>query len=224
MLRLVAANLNYSSWTIRPWLALRAAKVDFTLHDVGLFTKPNWREAVLQFSGAGKVPVLVDGALTVHESLAICEYIAEKFPEARLWPESLALRARGRAISCEMLSGFPALRNEMPHNLRARAASYTPSSEALAEVARVNDIWTASIEAGGGPYLFGEQFCIADCMYMPVVSRFRSYGIMAREGCLSEAATRYCSAIWEHSSVKELSAIAAGTEPIPKYDVGMKPL
>src|SRR6188768_3142212 len=101
MLRLVCANLNYSSWSMRPWLALMHAGLPFKTHDVGLKTQPDWRERILAFSGAGKVPILVDGSLSIHESLAICEYVAELAPAAKLWPQDAQLRARGRAISCE---------------------------------------------------------------------------------------------------------------------------
>lgn len=121
MLRLVCGNLNYSSWSVRPWLALTHAGAEFRVHDIGLKTEADWKERILAFSGAGKVPVLVDGSLSVHESLAIAEYVAELYPGAQLWPEDRQLRARGRAISCEMLSSFSALRSRMAMNLRGRA-------------------------------------------------------------------------------------------------------
>src|SRR6187402_74021 len=121
MLRLVCANLNYSSWSIRPWLALKHAGLPFRTHDVGLKTDEGWKDRILSFSGAGQVPILVDGSLSIHESLAICEYVAELQPAARLWPEDAKLRARGRAIACEMHSGFQHLRGAMAMNLRARS-------------------------------------------------------------------------------------------------------
>src|SRR3954470_5456873 len=127
MLRLVSANLNYSSWSIRPWLALKHAGLPFRAHDIGLKTEEGWKERILSFSGAGQVPILVDGSLSTHESLAICEYVAELAPAARLWPENAQLRARGRAIACEMHSGFAQLRRAMPMNLRGRART-TPKS------------------------------------------------------------------------------------------------
>jgi glutathione S-transferase len=139
MLRLVCGNLNYSSWSIRPWLALKHAALPFRVHDIGLRTEPGWKERILAFSGAGNVPVLVDGSLSVHESLAICEYVAELAPDAMLWPADSKLRARGRAISCEMHSGFASLRQAMSHNLRARA-KHTPHSPAVdADIARILD-------------------------------------------------------------------------------------
>ena len=133
MLRLVYGNLNYSSWSVRPWLALKQSGLEFRGHDIGLKTQDGWKDRILSFSGAGHVPILVDGSLSIHESLAICEYIAELAPAARLWPEDAKLRARGRAISCEMHSGFSHLRNAMDMNLRGRARRTPKSPEIDAE-------------------------------------------------------------------------------------------
>jgi glutathione S-transferase len=215
MLRLISANLNYSSWTARVWLALRRAGVAFELHDIGLYTRPGWEDRVHAFSGAGKVPVLVDGPLTIHESLAICEYLNEKYPEARLWPEDSALRARGRAICCEMLSGFLELRNQLPMNVRGRAR-VTPTGPTLAaEVERVLDIWESFVASSSGDFLLGD-FSIADCMFFPVVSRFRTYGIE-----LSEGAERYAAAIFSEPTVRELERRAAAEPAIPRYDAAL---
>jgi glutathione S-transferase len=212
MLRLVCANLNYSSWSMRPWLALKHAGAEFKVHDVGLKTSEGWKEKILAFSGAGKVPVLVDGSLSVHESLAICEYVAELFPAARLWPQDAKLRARGRAISCEMLSSFSALRNAMPTNLRGRAAKTPSSPEIERDIARILDIWHASLDSSGGPFLLGE-FSIADCMYYPVATRFRSYGVP-----LPDSATRYSQALFRRPHHQELETLAKDTPAIPEYD------
>jgi glutathione S-transferase len=215
MLRLVCGNLNYSSWSVRPWLALKHSGLAFRAHDIGLRTEEGWKERILSFSGAGQVPVLVDGALSVHESLAICEYVAELAPAARLWPEDRALRARGRAISCEMHAGFSALRNSMDMNLRARARR-TPKSPAIdADVARVLDIWRASMESNGGPFLLGD-FSIADCMYFPVATRFRTYGV-----ALPDFAQAYSAALFALPFVQELEEIARTTPAIPEYDVAL---
>ena len=212
MLRLVVGNLNYSSWSVRPWLALKHAGAVFRLHDIGLRTGPDWKQQILAFSGAGRVPVLVDGALTVHESLAICEYAAELYPAASLWPDDAKLRARGRAISCEMLTSFSALRSRLPMNLRARAAT-TPKHPALdVEIARVLDIWHASLDATGGPFLLG-RFSIADCMFFPVATRFRTYGV-----ALPDPARRYCEALFDLPAVPELEQIAAASSAIEEYD------
>lgn len=212
MLRLVIANLNYSSWSMRPWLALKRAGASFKTFDVGLKTKPGWKQRILEFSGAGNVPILIDGALSVHESLAICEYVAELYPEAKLWPEAAALRARGRAISCEMHSGFSSLRSELTSNLRARVQRSSLRPETRADIERVFDIWKASLDSSGGPFLLGE-FSIADCMFMPVAGRFRSYGV-----ALDDTAKRYSDAIFALDIVKELEALAAPEPPIAEYD------
>jgi len=212
MLRLVSANLNYSSWSIRPWLALKRAGLPFRTHDVGLRTEEGWKDRILAFSGAGTVPILVDGSLSVHESLAICEYVAELAPAAKLWPDDIKLRARGRAISCEMHSGFASLRQAMNHNLRGRA-SRPPQSEAIdADIARILDIWQASLTSSGGPFLLG-TFSIADCMYFPVAARFRTYGVR-----LPDFAQAYSAALFGLPEVHELEELAKGTPPIPEYD------
>ena len=215
MLRLVCGNLNYSSWSVRPWLALKHAGLEFRTHDVGLKTEEGWKDRILSFSGAGKVPVLVDGMLSVHESLAICEYVAELAPAARLWPEDRALRARGRAISCEMLSGFSHLRNNMGMNLRGRAGSTPRSPEIDAEVARVLDIWQASLTSSAGAFLLGD-FSIADCMFFPVAMRFRTYGVE-----LPDFARSYSAALLALPFVQELERIAATTPAIPEYDAAL---
>lgn len=217
MLRLVAANLNYSSWSMRPWLALKHARAEFRVHDVGLKTRDGWKERILAFSGAGRVPVLVDGALSVHESLAICEYVAELHPGARLWPEQRELRARGRAISCEMLAGFAALRAELPANLRGRCVRRALRPETRADIARVLGIWEASLASTGGPFLLG-QFSIADCMYLPVAARFRTYGVE-----LPASARRYSEALFGLEIAKELETIAEREPPIAEYDASLDP-
>jgi len=215
MLRLVCANLNYSSWSMRPWLALKHAGLDFRAHDIGLKTEQGWKERILSFSGAGQVPVLVDGSLSVHESLAICEYVAELAPAAQLWPGDRALRARGRAIAAEMHSGFSALRNSMDCNLRGRARVTPRSPQVDADIARVLDIWRASLSSNGGPFLLGD-FSIADCMYFPVATRFRTYGVP-----LPADAQAYSAALFALPFVKELEQIAQTTLPIPEYDAAL---
>jgi len=215
MLRLVVGNLNYSSWSIRPWLALKHAGLSFKTHDVGLKADAGYKDRILAFSGAGTVPILVDGSLSVHESLAICEYVAELAPAAKLWPEDPKLRARGRAIACEMHSGFSAMRNAMHHNLRGRAKTTPYSVEIDANVARVLDIWHASLQSGGGPFLLG-SFSIADCFYFPVASRFRTYGVP-----LSAEAQAYSDALFALPFVRELEAIALTTPAIAEYDAAL---
>ena len=213
MMRLVIGPLNYSSWSLRPWLALEHAGAEFKTHEIQLFVDPDYRNKLLQFSGAGKVPVLVDGSLSVHESLAICEYVAERFPAAHLWPEDPHLRARARAISAEMSSGFSAVRNGMPMNCRGRAKHFSATEAVTHEIDRLLDIWHASLTTSSGPFLFGD-FSIADCMYMPVLSRFRTYGVEL-EGPIAAWGAR----MWEHPAVRKWCELAADNVAIPQYDV-----
>ena len=211
-MRLVMAPLNYSSWSARAWLALDHAGADFKTHEIALFVDPDWRDKVLQFSGAGKVPILIDASLSIHEALAICEYAAERFPEANLWPSDPQLRGRARAVSAEMSSGFLNVRNEMSMNYRGRASRFSPSDDASQEIDRIFDIWNASLSTSPGPFLFGE-FSIADCMYVPVVSRFQTYGV-SLQGQIAQWAER----IWAQPSVTRWTALADQSIPVPKYD------
>lgn len=210
-MKLLVGNLNYSSWSVRAWLVLDHAGAPFTTFGLD-FRDPNWRDTVRRFSGAGKVPILVDGPSTIHESLAIAEYVNEKFPEANLWPTDLRLRGRARAISQEMATGFANVRNEMPMNYRGRATAFTPSEAAQAEIERILEIWEASLHSSGGPFLFG-TFTIADCMYLPVATRFQTYGTP-----LPEFATRYAQALWEQPSVQRWAARAVEEPALPWYD------
>ncbi|THD56815.1 MAG: glutathione S-transferase family protein [Bradyrhizobium sp.] len=177
-LKLVIGNKNYSSWSMRPWLALRANSIAFEEVFIPLYTGDADKKRILGFTRSGKVPVLIDGDVTVWDSLAIIEYLAERFPELRLWPEEQAHRAHARSISAEMHSGFAALRNECGMNLRRPVGAIELSADARANIARVQEIWTECCERFGksGPYLFG-AFGGADAMYAPVVHRFRSYAI-----------------------------------------------
>ena len=177
-LKLVIGNKNYSSWSMRPWIALRAANIAFEEVFIPLYTGVTDKEKILSFSRSGKVPVLVDGDVTVWDSLAIIEYAAERFPEARLWPQDRASRAHARSISAEMHSGFVALRNECGMNLHRPVKPVALSNDARDNIARVRQIWTECRQRYGkaGPFLFG-AFSGADAMYAPVVHRFRTYAI-----------------------------------------------
>jgi glutathione S-transferase len=177
-LKLVIGNKNYSSWSMRPWLALRAGNIPFEEVLIPLYTGDADKQRILSFTRSGKVPVLVDGDVTVWDSLAIIEYLAERFPEARLWPEDRARRAHARSISAEMHSGFAALRNECGMNLHRPVRAIALSSEARADIGRVQQIWSECREryAKFGPFLFG-AFGGADAMFAPVVHRFRTYAI-----------------------------------------------
>ena len=177
-LRLVIGNKNYSSWSMRAWVALRANDIDFEDVFIPLYTGEEDKKRILAFTPSGKVPVLVDGDVTIWDSLAIIEYVAERFPQAGLWPEDKAPRAHARSISAEMHSGFLALRNECGMNLHRPVRAIKLSDDARANIVRVQQIWVdcRARYAKLGPYLFG-SFGAADAMFAPVVHRFRTYAI-----------------------------------------------
>ena len=178
-LTLVIGNKNYSSWSMRPWLALRASGIPFEEVFIPLYTdNPADKQRILSFSRAGKVPALIDGDITVWDSLAIIEYLAERFPDRKLWPEDRAMRAHARSISAEMHSGFMPLRNECGMNLHRPVGPIALSADAKANIARVDEIWRECRQryGKGGPFLFG-AFTAADAMYAPVVHRFRTYAV-----------------------------------------------
>src|SRR5712672_2751690 len=177
-LTLVIGNKNYSSWSMRPWLALRANRIAFDEVFIPLYTGAADKKRILGFTHSGKVPALIDGDVTIWDSLSIIEYLAEKFPQSRLWPEDRAARAHARSISAEMHSGFMALRNECGMNLHRPIRSVALSDDARDNVARIQAIWTECHQRYGkqGPFLFG-AFGGADAMFAPVVHRFRTYAI-----------------------------------------------
>src|ERR1700748_248496 len=181
-LKLVIGNKTYASWSMRPWVALRAANIAFEEVFIPLYTGTADKEKILSYSRSGKVPVLVDGDVTVWDSLAIIEYVAERFPQAQLWPEDVASRAPARSVSAEMHSGFAALRNECGMNLHRPVGAKALSAEARADIARIQQSWSECRARYGkrGPYLFG-AFSGADAMYAPVVHRFRTYAIDVSE-------------------------------------------
>jgi glutathione S-transferase len=176
---LVVGNKNYSSWSLRPWLAMKVLGLPFEEKRIPLYG-PGSKPELLKYNPAGKVPCLVDGAVTVWDSLAILEYLAERHP--RLWPADAAERARARSISAEMHSGFPNLRQHMSMNIRKRLPGKGRTPEVLAEIARVVQIWSPA----RGPFLFGE-FGAADAMYAPVALRFLTYEVELPPACRAYA-------------------------------------
>ena len=177
-LTLVIGNKNYSSWSMRPWMALKGTGISFDEIVIPLYTGDADKQRILDVTRSGKVPALVDGDITVWDSLAIIEYAAERFPDARLWPQDVVARAHARSISAEMHSGFMALRNECGMNIHRPIRSKPLSDDARANITRIQQIWTEcrARYGGQGPYLFG-AFSGADAMYAPVVHRFRTYAI-----------------------------------------------
>jgi glutathione S-transferase len=176
-LHLVIGNKNYSSWSFRPWIAMKVAGIAFDEQVISLDAK-DFKAQVTKISGTGKVPALADGGVHVWESLAILEYLAERFPQARLWPADPQARAQARAIAAEMHAGFVPLRRELPMNMWRPVKPRQLTPEAAANVARIDAMWTDCRNrfGAGGPFLFG-AFGAADAMYAPVVSRFHTYGV-----------------------------------------------
>ena len=172
---LVIGNKNYSSWSLRAWLMLKHADVDFDEVRIPLFIE-GYKEKLLAYSPAGKVPVYRDGELRVWDTLAIGEYLYEAHPQ--LWPADQAARAHARSISAEMHSGFTALRKSMPMNIRARGRQVEISPPLEVDIARIKTIWRELRQqyAASGPWLFGQR-SMADCMFAPVAFRFQTYGV-----------------------------------------------
>jgi glutathione S-transferase len=202
-LHLTIGNKNYSSWSFRPWLALKVADIRFEETVIPLYM-PGSKEQLLARSPAGKVPILQDGAVTVWESLAILEYLAEKFPEAGLWPRDPAVRAHARAVATEMHGGFAPLRSQCPMNTRRPVKKLEPSAETAANVARIDAMWSdcRARFGGDGPFLFG-PFTAADAMYAPVVSRLHTYDIG-----VSAASAAYMQAMMSLPAWQEWCAAA----------------
>jgi glutathione S-transferase len=204
---LVIGNKNYSSWSLRPWVALKVFGFPFEEKRIPLYGEGS-RQAILKYSMAGKVPVLVDGATTVWDSLAILEYLAEK--NRKLWPVEPAERARARSLAAEMHSGFSELRSHMSMNVRKRYPGKGRTPGVLAEIERIKAIWNEAKR----PYLFG-SFTAADAMYAPVVLRFRTYEVE-----LPRSARAYYEAMLEVPAMQEwIAAAERESEAIPQLDM-----
>ena len=184
MIQLYIANKNYSSWSMRPWVLMRQAGIEFEEVMVRFERSApdsRFKQRVGALNAAGKVPVLVHDGLAVWDSLAIAEYLADVFPERALWPRERAARARARSICAEMHSGFAALRRGCPMNIEARlpdigALAMRDQPALRADLARIVDMWSGLLREHGGPMLFGD-FCIADACYAPVVMRLLTYAL-----------------------------------------------
>ena len=201
-------NKNYSSWSLRGWLMVKHTGAAFDEVVIPL-SEPSTRATILRHSPSGKVPALQHGDHLVWDSLAIGEYLAELYPQARLWPEEMKARSVARAVSAEMHAGFAPLRTHLPMNMRSSFPDRGVTPEAQADINRVTALWRdcRSRFGAGGEFLFG-HFTIADAMYAPVVSRFRTYKI-----ALEEEAQRYAEAIWALPALQEWLA-AARNEPM----------
>jgi glutathione S-transferase len=204
---LVIGNKNYSSWSLRPWIAMKVLNLEFHEKRIPLYG-PGAKAEILKHSPAGKVPCLIDGGTTVWDSLAILEYLADK--HRQLWPSDPAERARARSISAEMHSGFPNLRNHMSMNVRKRYPGKGRTPEVQAEISRIVQMWNACRK----PFLFG-AFGAADAMYAPVVLRFRTY-----EVDLPQPARAYADAMLALPAMREwIAAAEREAETIPQFDL-----
>ena len=189
-LKLIIGNKNYSSWSLRPWIAMKVAGITFDEEVISLDAK-DFKARVTTISGTGKVPALADGNVRVWESLAILEYLAEKYPDGRLWPTDPAPRALARAVAAEMHAGFVPLRRHLPMNMWRPVAPRQLPPEVESNVRRIEAIWgdCRTRYGAGGDFLFG-KFGAADAMYTPVVSRLHTYAVQ-----VDAAARSYMDAV-----------------------------
>ncbi|MEZ4224746.1 MAG: glutathione S-transferase [Polyangiaceae bacterium] len=236
-LTLHVISLRYSTWSMRALLPLWHAGAEPVIHtaepDLSHRDKlanladpeAHVREAAAELarrramgSLTGNFPVLeVDGTI-IHEALAICEWTAEQFPEAGLWPESTLARARARALSCEMASGFHNLRTHMSSHPFARFPNFSPNGSTRVEIARVHEMWDQALTASGGPFLFG-RFGIVDAMYFPVLLRFETYGVE-----LPPQLRPYATALHAVPAVARWRAVAAVSPKLPWRDAHIERL
>jgi glutathione S-transferase len=220
---------------MRPWLALSHAGARFdtetALVELGRQSAATDSDASLTKvarselttrrklgSVTGLFPVLYVENTPIHESLAICEWTAETFPQAGLWPESTLARAQARALSCEMASGFTNLRSQMSCHLFGRVPHFAPNPAAQGEIARVFELWREALTRSGGPFLFG-RFGIVDAMYYPVRTRFRTYGVE-----IPPDLTAYVDTLDEQPAVRALNELARSAPAIPAYDTYLRSL
>jgi glutathione S-transferase len=202
---LIIGNKNYSSWSLRPWLAMKVLGLSFDEVRIPLY-RPGSKEQILRYSPAGRVPILHDGSTVVWDSMAILEYLAERHPQ--LLPQDAAQRAKARAVSAEMHSGFPKLREHMSMNIRKHYPGKGRTPEVLKEIERIEAIWSET----RGPFLFG-AFSAADAMYAPVVLRFRTYEVQVRK-------KGYMDAMLALPAMREwIEAAEREPESIPEFDL-----
>lgn len=211
--RLIIGNKTYSSWSLRAWLAARKTELDFEEVNLLLDT-PSFAVRIRDLSPSRTVPALHLGNTVIWDTLAICEYLAERYPQVKLWPEEPLARARARSVSAEMHSGFAALRSTLPFNCRARDRHVDINAATAADIARITQLWrdclTRKTEPGGG--LFG-HFTIADAMFAPVASRFLTYGID-----LDDISALYVSWIAGDSDMKDWVAAARQESAVIEHE------
>jgi glutathione S-transferase len=203
-MQLIIGNKNYSSWSLRAWLLLRQLDIAFDeeVLDIGGF---DFKTRIRKISGAGRVPVLIDGQSVVWDSLAIAEYLAEKYPQSGVWPSDAGARAHARSCVSEMHSGFVQIRSRLPMNVRASLPGMGWDVSVQGEIDRVENIWAEARErfAGPGPFLYG-TFCAADAFFAPIVLRFLTYGVRA-----SQASKQYMQTMRELPTMQEWATASA---------------
>jgi glutathione S-transferase len=216
MPKLILGNRTYSSWSLRGWLAVRLAGLE--VEEVVIFLhKPDTRAQILKYNAAGKVPTLVVDGEPIWDSLAIGEYLAERFPEKRLWPADPAARRLARCVVAEMHSGFQALRGALPMDLKSHFPGHKVDAAVQADIDRVQAIWRdcrgrfSQGSNGGGDFLFGAP-SLADAFYAPVATRFRTYDVK-----LDDVAQAYCAAIEAWPLMREWAAAAAEETEVIAY-------
>lgn len=213
-LKLIIGNKNYSSWSMRPWVMMTAFGIPFEEVRIPL-GQPDTSLRIAQYSAAGKVPVLIDGDTTVWDSLAICEYLAERFPGKAMWPHDVPARATARSICAEMHGGFTELRSAMSMNIRASFPGKGRTPGAQTDIARICELWEQCLARfGRHHFLFGE-FSIADAYFAPVVMRFRTYGVWLApvlQAYVDRVAAHPAVAQWVRDAMQE-------QERIDKYEI-----
>jgi glutathione S-transferase len=215
-LTLVIGNKNLSSWSMRPWVAAVAFGIPFTEIRVLLDQRDTANE-IARYSHAGRVPVLISGEMTIWDSLAIVEYLAEQFPDKHMWPQDVAARALARSIVAEMHAGFGELRSAMPMHIQSYLPGRGRTPGAQADIGRICEIWEDCLSRfGHHQFLFG-AFSIADAFYAPVVMRFKTYGV-----ALAPALQAYCDRMLAHPAVARwVSEAMAETDPTPLHDADL---
>ena len=188
-MKLLIGNRNYSSWSLRPWLVLKHFEIPFE-DEVLQLTGPGFRDILAQRSPTGRVPLLIDGELMVPETIAIIEYLADRYPDKPIWPEDIIDRALARAAAAEMHGGFTSIRSHAPMNLRASHPGKVSADAIVKDLHRIETLWGELLHKSGGPFLFG-QFTAADAMFAPVATRIRTYALPVSDG-----ASAYVEAIY----------------------------
>jgi glutathione S-transferase len=199
--KLIFANRNYSSWSLRAWLVLKHFGIPFD-EDLVQLSGEGWQQALRKKSPSGRVPVLIDGEAVVPETIAILEYLHDKYPAKGIWPSDRLRRAQARSVSAEMHGGFVALRDAAPMNLRASHPGKVDADLVARDLRRIEEIWGDLTSESGGPFLFG-KFSGADAMFAPVATRIRTYALP-----VSDVAMEYVEAIYSLPAFQEWLAEA----------------